>query len=130
MRRRKEAKMRRLGPLRLCALILLAVSPGFALTITQAEYFLDNDPGLGNGTAFTFSGTDSASAAFVVPTAGSLPPGIHKIYVRFRDDEGVWSPAAGRYYFIFTPWTSDLQTPAISQLEYYFDNLAPTVIDV
>ncbi len=38
-------------------------------------------------------GARSASVSFSPPEVSSLPPGVHTLYLRFRDDLGVWGPA-------------------------------------
>lgn len=59
--------------------------------ITEAEYFWNNDPGFGNGTSIPLS-------AFVVEqnfdlSAEGLPNGVHLLYIRVKDANGLWSQA-------------------------------------
>jgi hypothetical protein len=59
--------------------------------IVAGEYFVDADPGFGKGTGIPVSqGTDLTNIAFAFDIT-SLTTGFHKIYVRFRDANGVWS---------------------------------------
>jgi PKD repeat protein len=53
------------------------------------EYFFDNDPGQGNGTAFSFSMTDTLNWSQLI-TVPALSAGQHHLYVRARDADGVW----------------------------------------
>ena len=125
--------LRLTAPLRLILVLILCFC-AFAqdLEITAAEYFWDTDPGLGNGTAISLTdvNTDSSWANVAAP-AGALAAGMHKLYVRYLDDEGVWSAAEGQYIYIFGGGpASNFDARTITQAEYYFDNLAPTIIDV
>lgn len=57
--------------------------------IGQLEYFFNVDPGEGAGTILPFSET---AFSFTAATTG-LPPGTHTLYLRVRDEAGVWGPA-------------------------------------
>src|SRR5688572_12841799 len=60
-------------------------------SITEAEYFFDDDPGIGNGTAMTVSTpADLAALTAAIPTTG-LQPGYHLLFVRTRTTGGPWS---------------------------------------
>ncbi|MBS1645404.1 MAG: T9SS type A sorting domain-containing protein, partial [Bacteroidetes bacterium] len=82
-------------------------------SITKAEYFVDTDPGVGNGTAVTFSSpSDSVNQAFSVSTSNTLNPGKHALYFRTKQN-GLWSLPARRDFFVL---------PSINTAEYFFDN--------
>ena len=58
--------------------------------ITQVEYFVDSDPGFGNGTSIGISaGTDLNPS--ITADLSSLSDGFHVLYVRAKDTEGDWS---------------------------------------
>lgn len=63
-----------------------------ATTITAAEYFIDTDPGAGNGKSITLatSGTD-VTQEFEIDTTGLDRTKKHKLYVRMQDNAGRWS---------------------------------------
>lgn len=66
-----------------------AVAP--AQNIIAAEYFIDNDPGFGNGQPITITpGINVIDATAMVNVTG-LPLGVHKLYIRTKDNEGKWS---------------------------------------
>jgi hypothetical protein len=93
-----------------------SLSEGRAFTIVPsiiaAEYFVDTDPGVGNGTSIsTGSVSDSLSWNFSFPTAG-IAPGSHLLYVRTRSSAGVWSLSEGRAFTI---------VPSIIAAEYFVD---------
>lgn len=65
--------------------------PAAPQNIIAAEYFLDTDPGFGNGQPITLSpGVDLNNVAVSVNTTG-LSDGVHKLYVRTKSNEGHWS---------------------------------------
>lgn len=57
--------------------------------ITAAEYFIDTDPGIGNGTVLAMAG-GVIDQNYNIPTTG-LSDGIHKLYVRTINADGTWS---------------------------------------
>jgi hypothetical protein len=68
---------------------------GFVPNITAAEYFIDADPGPGNGTAIPVTAGQSVSQTVDVPagTIAALADGLHLLVCRVRDAEGDWSVA-------------------------------------
>jgi hypothetical protein len=72
-----------------------SLSEGRAFTIVPsiiaAEYFVDTDPGVGAGNTLTIATpADSVNTTFTIPTTG-LPAGTHRLYIRTKNSEGVWS---------------------------------------
>lgn len=65
--------------------------------VAGGEYYIDNDPGQGNGTAMTYAnGKISAQPIITTGTAG----GWHTIYMRSKDAAGNWStPTSVRFFF-------------------------------
>ena len=62
--------------------------------IAAAEYYIDTDPGLGNGIPIeaadgSFDGTLEDIDFNVM--GSELGVGVHTIYVRFKDQLGIWS---------------------------------------
>ncbi len=88
-----------------------------AQTITQAEYFIDTDPGLGNGFVIGITQADSINASFNVPLT-SVNSGFHVLYVRVKDSNNKWSLTQN------TPFYKDNITvySNITRLEYFIDN--------
>lgn len=81
-------------------------------TIVAAEYFIDTDPGVGNGTAFTVSPAEDSIVVNVGVPTGALGGGYHTLYVRARNSNGVWSQYEGRTFFV---------KPTIIAAEYFVD---------
>ncbi len=59
--------------------------------IVEAEYFYDDDPGVGKGTAIPFNPTADSIEINRAFRVGTLDPGSHKLYVRVKDENKNWS---------------------------------------
>lgn len=85
--------------------------------LSKAEYFVDVDPGQGNGTPITIPAGANSNFVFTVPTT-SLSAGFHFLVVRVRDLNARWSLLETRGFFITTSTTN---VPDIAAAEYFFD---------
>jgi hypothetical protein len=77
--------------------------PAGATQIIAAEYFIDTDPGVGNGTTFsnlTPNATITLSPNIIAPDKAL---GNHYLYIRTKDNLGQWSLAEGRVFSISCP---------------------------
>jgi Secretion system C-terminal sorting domain len=86
--------------------------------LIEAEYFFDTDPGFGNGTNLSATTGDSILVDTSVPTIG-LDPGFHKLFVRSKNEVGIWTLYEGRTIFIQSP--VDPIEPLMSYAEYFYD---------
>jgi hypothetical protein len=69
-------------------------------SITKAEYFFDTDPGVGNGTSIPVTAAlDSITFTNSINTTG-LSEGSHFLFVRTRDNNGIWSLYQPREFYI------------------------------
>jgi len=79
------------------------MGPLAPLHITTAEYFIDNDPGEGNGIPLqakdgAFDGpAEEVKATF---STTELSPGKHNVYIRMKDSEGKWGEVKGQTFTI------------------------------
>ncbi|HIG45884.1 MAG TPA: T9SS type A sorting domain-containing protein [candidate division Zixibacteria bacterium] len=87
--------------------------------ITQVEYFIDNDPGFGSATPMDISSGSDVAVNFTAALNG-LQTGLHILYVRARDDNGVWGLLHAEP-FLKTPAATD-PAPDITRIEYYIDS--------
>ena len=85
--------------------------------IVAAEYFLDTDPGQGNGTSIPVSTGANVNFVVSVPTT-SLSPGFHFVAVRTKDVNDRWGIFESRGFYITTSTTD---VPDITAAEYFFD---------
>jgi len=104
---------------------LLTIVPGsgVARLVTAVEYWFDS------GTPTFLDVTDGDSIAFdqMLSTA-SLNPGLHKFFLRCRDDLGRWGAPHVALLVVFG--TTPPETRLITAVEYWVDNNPPTLVDV
>lgn len=61
------------------------------LNIVQAEYFIDEDPGHGEGTAIFFDENEGVTEKSFVVNLDGVEVGTHMLYIRVLDENGHWS---------------------------------------
>ncbi|MFT3822542.1 MAG: CARDB domain-containing protein [Chitinophagaceae bacterium] len=77
-------------------------APVATLNVVAAEYFIDTDPGFGNGTAISISaGTDLSNIAVAANTS-TLAIGTHRLYIRAKNQEGSWSLTGVKDFIVNT----------------------------
>ena len=59
--------------------------------VVNGEYFIDQDPGFGEGTSINVSTPDTIVLQDFTAALVGLTEGYHKLYGRFRDAHGNWS---------------------------------------
>ena len=89
-----------------------------ANNITAMEYYLDLDPGQGNGTPVPVTPNTDLNIFELIPTV-SLSSGFHTIYFRVQDAAGVWSMSEAQPFFISLS-TTEVQNN-IDLVEYFFE---------
>ncbi|MDD4224122.1 MAG: hypothetical protein PHD87_06010 [Candidatus Cloacimonetes bacterium] len=105
----------------LIPLILLLVGTGalFSEVISRIEYYFDADPGPGNGNQI-YSSRDAVNIDELISTS-ELEPGIHRLYVRAKDDMDIWGlPQSATFFVPFT--ATAFSERSVAAVEYYFDN--------
>jgi hypothetical protein len=99
---------------------LIEVNSSDYAIIVAGEYFLDSDPGQGQGIPIDING-------FLIDedlnlSMAGVPNGVHKLYVRVMDDVGQWSHADEANIQIGTPGSNVFSTSSpLIEAEYYFD---------
>ncbi|HMU45324.1 MAG TPA: PKD domain-containing protein [Chitinophagaceae bacterium] len=89
--------------------------------ITRFEYFIDTDPGIGNGIALNVTAADSVSINILL-NANTLTPGQHIVGIRSMDNNGVWSyPEFARLYVE----TQDTLNRQMINAEFFIGNTDP-----
>ena len=78
--------------------------------VAAAEYFVDTDPGQGNGTAMSIG---SASATATI--GAGLTPGVHTVSVRAQDEAGNWSAPASTQISVRPQAPTGLSAPTPTQ---------------
>lgn len=91
------------------------------VSISQAEYFWDTDPGEGNGIAIAAVDGNFNSSFEKISISGLGAPsvGLHKFCVRVKDNTGIWSPVVTNVIAVEQTTTP---TPiSLTQAEYFWD---------
>lgn len=102
----------------LVLLCVLSVSFfGRAQNITAAEFFVDTDPGVGNGTAIIVTAGSTVTFTASIPTT-SLGPGFHFLAIRTRGADGKWGLFESRGFYISTQTANATDMVAA---EYFLD---------
>jgi len=84
--------------------------------ITAAEYFIDQDPGIGNANALEINAGYQLNETLVIPLS-ELSKGIHSFIVRVRNTDGVWSQFAKKSFYV----NPELPKLNVIGLEYFID---------
>ncbi|MEE9350045.1 MAG: hypothetical protein V3U80_08365 [Flavobacteriaceae bacterium] len=105
-------------------LLIFIISIGFFITsysqITHAEYFIDNDPGVGNATPIVVNTPGmTIDESFTLPTA-ALTNGLHVLHIRTKGTNNVWSLYKRSYFFIHAPNNTLVATNVVAA-EYFVD---------
>ena len=109
--------------LHIIVFLLLACSAN-SQQITYAEYFINTDPGVGNGTYIPVATpADTLIQSFTISTTG-LNPGAYHLFVRVRYADSLWSLYEGRTFYINPPNLN--QVFKIVKAEYFY-NIDPGV---
>ncbi len=87
--------------------------------INQAEYFIDTDPGFGQGVSIPVPSPGNDLALDLNPGLESLDQGIHYIHFRARDVSGRWGSVVNRVFLIAELPSSSVSD--IQQVEYFID---------
>jgi len=90
----------------------------FAQNITSAEYFIDSDPGFGNGTQIPVTAAPEVTINYSVDL-NTISDGFHVLYFRAKDDSGSWSIAYNKPFYKLSPIQI---SPDIMSMEYFIDS--------
>tara|TARA_R110000868_G_scaffold368227_1_gene631221 strand:- start:55745 stop:60547 length:4803 start_codon:yes stop_codon:yes gene_type:complete len=88
--------------------------------LESAEYYVDTDPGKGNGTAINMptdgSFDNAIESVSIELTGGDYTLGTHEVFVRFKDVNGRWGEAKGQSFIV-----SDQAEfiPNLTEAEYF-----------
>jgi len=97
---------------------------GSGTSINKAEYFLDTDPGLGNGNPLTIIGGSTVTIATDIDLSG-IAAGFHVIGLRFKDENGKWGFNKCQSFFAIqnNSWAGQQEGSGtrITKAEYFID---------
>ena len=91
--------------------------------LIKAEYFFDNDPGLGNGFNIAIPTDDSISVNNIAVNAVGLTKGYHWLYIRTKDNDNNWSHCRRQRIYVFdnSPVMPINDSVKLLQAEYWVD---------
>lgn len=90
--------------------------------INRIEYFVDSDPGYGLATPVSITPGESIGNISVVLSMAGLNDGPHRMYMRARDTEGVWSIVYSHTFLKITPVVPPvIPIPQIVKAEYFIN---------
>ena len=89
-------------------------------SIIKAEYFLDIDPGAGNGIPISVSAFDSVTQTFAINLNGKI--GLHSLALRIKDNKGNWGFHKDVLFYAYDTSHQILLNPAeMIAAEYFID---------
>ena len=105
--------------------VLMLLMPLYAVgqtDIVYAEYFINDDPGFGNGIPLTITDPQNIDISFNA-TTDTLSSGYHRIYIRTKDANQVWSYYESRPFYVIDPTSTVTPTvPDIVEVEYFIND--------
>ena len=108
--------------LRKILFLLIIALPGLLngqSTLTEAEYFFDSDPGIGNATPVPgFTSSATVDLTFSAGSSG-LAAGMHMLGIRVKDINDDWSIPTFIAVYVFP--NDPLVSESITAAEYFFD---------
>lgn len=87
--------------------------------ISEAEYFINTDPGVGNATSLTITTSNTINEDFSIPTTG-MADGLHTLHIRAKGTSDIWSLYKRAYFYVQTPTTNGSPQNIVAA-EYYID---------
>ncbi len=88
----------------LLVLLTFFISGSYAQNIVGGEYFFDADPGISGGHHFSVTPGAEISESLTIPTTG-LSAGFHNLFIRVKNENGIWSQYESRPVYIYDPST-------------------------
>jgi hypothetical protein len=88
-------------------------------SIAAAEYFYNMDPGAGNGHALSITPGDNPVISGEISLSG-LAPGLHRFFLRYRNDRNWWSIADCRLFSIIDP-AGNIEIQTLAGAEYFIN---------
>jgi len=83
--------------------------------IIKIEYFINTDPGYGNGVSLSLTAGTMIDMSTIITTS-SLAAGHHVLYIRAQDSDAVWGEQESRSFYI-----DQFAAGKIAGIEYFFD---------
>jgi hypothetical protein len=98
--------------------VIIAATGLCAQTLVRAEYFVDTDPGPGNGIGVSVDAINTIQQ-FITP--GLFSEGVHLVGIRTQSNNGFWSVTNFRSFIVDEPDNGIQTTHEIISAEYFID---------
>jgi PKD repeat protein len=109
------------GPVFTRSIVVENLSTVRDIQIIQAEFFIDTDPGAGNGTALlAFDGNFNDAIETLSLSNISVSSGLHKLNIRVKGEDGSWSVVFSRVITVESLLT--VRDIRITSGEVFFDS--------
>ncbi len=105
-------------PLLLYLLLCMIKGTASAQNISAIEYFINADPGFGNGIPVAFTPAQHVSDLNFQFNISDLPVGFNYLFVRAKNDDEKWSLTNVKAFYKGHPFALN---PDIVKAEYYFN---------
>lgn len=83
------------------------INDKFPLDVVAAEYFIDEDPGIGLGNPVSVDSDHFVSESFLAEVTADLELGDHFLYTRVKNEEDTWSINLVKIFNVGTVSTED-----------------------
>src|SRR6187399_1321133 len=116
--------MKKLYLLTVCMFIFCCTA--ISQQIVSGEYFINTDPGFGNGIPISIVADSTVSFDSIPINVTGLSVGYHWIYVRVKDSNNKWSNYRKQRFYVYnnSPIVSPIDTTKLVQAEYWIDSVA------
>ncbi len=107
----------------LITLFVVLTTIGHALcqsNITEAEYFINQDPGYGNATSIDITAMEEVTIDESI--LNNLPTGLHSFTLRAKNENGEWGLPYTQVFYHQMELTSEPQDHQIAGYEYFIGN--------
>jgi len=84
------------------------INDKFPLDVVAAEYFIDEDPGIGSGISVAVDPDHFIDESYLAEVAEELPLGDHFLYTRVQNENGDWSINIVRTFTVGALSTSEV----------------------
>jgi hypothetical protein len=101
-------------------LFRIADQPTTATQIVAADFFINNDPGLGNGTPITITPGTNVVENFNINT-DTFSVGLHAVYIRMQYIDGNWGLAERRLFRVADPSTAGTKQIVFAEMFFNTD---------
>ncbi|HKR05985.1 MAG TPA: T9SS type A sorting domain-containing protein [Bacteroidia bacterium] len=100
-----------------CFAFIAATLIAHSQNVIHGEYFIDSEPGFGNGTPFIITPDSDITQAISIPYSAFSNPGYHYVFMRTLDANGNWSITGRRRIEA----DENINSLSVIKVEYFFD---------